>query len=239
MATIPLSQRVQLPEPGSIVDLFQMDLRKLGGPILYFAPEIYENQTVLSFGGIAYPPVPVTIKGFERNAKDPFPRPRCTLSNINLVGSSLINDFDDLVGATVKHIQTFAEHLDGGSDPDSGQFFPLNIYRIERLIRQEGAECEWELSSAIDQQNRKLPGRQVLRSCDYNYRIYNTATGKFEYDHTERSCPYSGAASFDVNNDATDPANDVCSHTVPGCKTRFGQFAALPYGGFPGVGQSS
>lgn len=239
MANTPLKARVQLPAPGSLVDLFHLDLRKLGGPQLFFAPEVEEDQAVVSFGGIAFPPIPVSIKGFERNAKDPFPRPRCTMSNISKLGSSLIAEFDDLVGGVIKHIQTFAEHLDGGSDPDPGQFFPLNIYKVERLVRQEGDEVEWELSSAIDQQDRKLPGRQVLRSCDYNYRLFNEVTGLHEYDQSERACPYTGAACFDINNNPTDAANDMCPHTVPACKLRFGPFAELPYGGFPGAGLST
>ena len=32
-----------------------------------------------------------------------------------------------------------------------------------------------------------------------------------------------------------DPAKDQCSRTMTGCKLRFGPFAELPFGGFPGI----
>lgn len=239
MATTPIAARVQKASPGALVDLFQVDLTRLGGTILYFTPQIYENQDPVSFDGILYAPVPIEVSGFERSGKEPFPRPRVKIANVNLVASALVRDYADLVGATVTHIQTFADYLDDGADPDPGQHLPLNIFRIENKVSQTKTEVEWELSAAIDQQDRKLPGRQILRICTWVYRRFNVTTGQFEYDQSERACPYTGDACYDRNNNPVDPARDRCSHTLVGCKQRFGQYNELPFGGFPGAGLST
>lgn len=240
MATLPIKTRAQQSSPGKLVDLFRIDLSRLGGGLLYFTPQVYEDQSQVMFDGIMYSAIPIEVSGFERSTKDPFPHPRVKISNVNLVASALVRDYRDLVGATVTHIQTFANYLDDGDDPDPGQYFPPNVYRIERKVAQTALAIEWELAVAIDQQNRKLPGRQVLRICTWIYRRPDPeVSGEFLYEQSDRACPYTGAACFDRNNVPTDAAHDHCSHTVTGCKARFGQFAELPYGGFPGVGLSA
>ena len=233
-----IEKRAQLASPGTLVDLYQVDLTRLGGDVLYFTPQVYPDQSVIRFGGKAYVPVPIEVSGFERATDRPFARPKVRIGNVNLVGSALVRDYQDLTGATVTHIETFAEYLDDGADPDPGQHFPPNVYRVERKTRQDKLSIEWELSAAVDQQDRKLPGRQVLRICTLRYRRFNVATGLFEYDTTERACPYTGDNCYDRNNNPVAASLDKCSHTLSGCKQRFGQFAELPYGGFPGVGLS-
>ena len=43
-----------------------------------------------------------------------------------------------------------------------------------------------------------------------------------------------GTAMFTDKDEATDnPAFDSCSRRVSGCKCRFGEETALPFGGFP------
>lgn len=233
-----IEKRAQQSSPGALIDLFQIDLTRLGGGILYFTPQVNPDQSSVQFGGETYVPVPIEVTGFERNAKGPFPRPRVRIANINLAASALVRDYQDMVGATVTHIQTFTDYLDTGPTPDPGQHFPLNVYRVHAKLAQNRLAIEFELSASIDQEGRKLPGRQVLRICTLRYRRFNVETGVFEYDQTERACPYTGDNSYDRNNNPTAPAQDRCSHTIPGCKQRFGQFSELPYGGFPGVGLS-
>lgn len=238
MATVPIQTSVQKASPGDLVDLMKIDLQRLGGSVLYFTPQVYEDQTPLAFGGIAYAPVPMEVTGFERSGKGPFARPHVVIGNVNLEGSALVYEFRDLVGATVTHIQTYARHLDDGEDPDDEIWLQKNVFRVARKVRQHELMIEWELSASIDQQGRKFPGRQVTRSCPLIYRNFDQDLSQFFYATTQRRCPYEGDNCFDRNGNPVAASLDDCSHDDEGCKLRFGQYAELPYGGFLGAGLS-
>ena len=108
-----------------------------------------------------------------------------------------MKDLDDLVGAKVTRTKTFAKHLDrinfyrsnevnssnynllissflpapDDFDPDPNAFFPPDIYYIDRKAVETNSLLEFELSSAFDLQEVKLPGRMLLQtSCVWRYR---------------------------------------------------------------------
>jgi phage-related protein len=100
---------------------------------------------------------------------------------------------------------------------------------------------EWELSAAIDQEGRMLPGRQFLRDvCTRRYRRYaptDPAAAGDGYVYPKIfPCPYTGSNAFTALGVGTTVANDVCGRKVSDCRLRFpGQ--ALPMGAFPGIGR--
>jgi len=50
-------------------------------------------------------------------------------------------------------------------------------------------------------------------------------------------CGYTGTAYFNANDQSvTTLEQDVCGKRLSSCKLRFGEFAELPYGGFPASG---
>lgn len=243
---LPITARAQLSDPGALVSLLSIDLTAWGAGVAYFTPGTTATGQEIVFDGITYPPVPVQVEGIEKSSSGPIPRPLVRIANVNRAISALLRDYDDLVGATVTHILTLVQYLDavnfpgGNSDADPGQYIGPEIYRVERKVRQNKLFVELELSASIDQQDRKLPGRQVLRDvCPWIYRRPDPSVpGQFIYDNTTMQCPYTGGACFDRRNNPTDAAHDDCSRTLEGCAVRFGQFEELPFGGFPGAGLS-
>lgn len=241
-----LQSEAQRAAPGDVIELFTLDLTSYGGPVLYFTPEVTKGMEPVTFGGIVFSPVPVSAEGYEKNARGALPRPKFSLSNINLGASALLEQYGDLVGCTVTRITTLSTFLDavnfpGGVNPDAdpGQYWGPEIYKVERKTGQTPFAVEWELSAAIDQDGLKLPRGQVLRNgCRFDYRLPDGAGG-FVYKVGRRQCPYKGAACFDRNNKPTNAANDFCSHTLDGCLARYGRDGEIPFGAFPGAGTAN
>lgn len=216
------------------VELWTLDLTPLDGALLHFSLGQVDDQPV-AFAGKTYPPIPIEADGFEWSGQGPMPTPRLRISNINLVMSGLVQEFRDLVGATVTRLRTLERFLDGQPTADPTAHWPLDVYRVERKLGQNKQAIEWELAAAMDQEGRKVPGRQVTRLCDQRYRVWDPATAAFDYSRA--TCPYVGAQSYDrFGNTVISGADDICSKQLEGgCKVRFGEEAILPFRGFPGV----
>ena len=86
----------------------------------------------------------------------------------------------------------------------------------------------------MDQEGRKLPGRQVLKdACTH---IYRFPDGMGDFDYTNATCPYVGTDYFEATGASTnDPALDKCGKKLSDCRLRFGQHGVLPTRAFPGV----
>jgi lambda family phage minor tail protein L len=103
----------------------------------------------------------------------------------------LLGPGGDLLGATLTRLRTFRRFLDGEPDADPTAHFEPDIWRLERKTRQDAVLVEWELASVLEQEGRRLPGRQMLRDlCSHSYRRW---TGS-RFDYAAASCPYTGAA---------------------------------------------
>ena len=105
----------------------------------------------------------------------------------------------ELIGAKITRIRTFAKYLDeenfiafgttvakggtiaaqrkdedylpDGFDPDVNAEFPRDVYYIDRKSAETKQVIEFELSSAIDIENIKLPYRRVVQgTCQWQYR---------------------------------------------------------------------
>ncbi len=235
--------------PGRLVELFDFDVSKLGGGVYRFCSSFKETGD-LTWRGMTYAPLPVIAEGFEVSGKGQLPKPTLKLSNVALVGSALISEFGDPLGAKVTRWLTFSEFLDGGAYADENQHFIPQIFVVERKKTQNAVMVEFELSASIDQEGRMLPGRQIVRNyCGHRYRRWDAATGQFDY--VDATCPYAGSDSVEGGAgpetpyfDATgtpvaenQPEKDTCGKKLSDCKLRFGRNAELPFRGFPGVGR--
>lgn len=228
-----LESNIQKFAPGELVTMFVIDLTSLGGEIFRITPGPLDGE-IVQFDGNSYFPVPVDATGFAWNTKGSLPRPSLRISTLASLVNAAVVEFDDLLGGTVYRIRTFAEFLDNGSNPDPSATFPIDVYRVERKSNQNKVFIEWELSTYIDQEGLQLPRRQVLRdSCTHTYRFWDKALNQFSYVNV--TCPYTGSASFDQNDVACNPALDVCSKKLSGCRKRFGENGILPTRAFPGV----
>lgn len=231
-----ITQRAQELSPGPQVTFYQLDLTDLGAnTILYFTPTNI-NGDPITWKGNTYTYVDVEAEGFEWSGTGPIPQPTLRVTNVNYVFSSLVRDYDDLIGATLTRRRTFRSFIDGADTAATDFEFPVDIYVVDRKTLHNKRIVEWQLASAIDQKGVTLPGRQVLRdTCTHVYRSYNAATGTFDY--SEATCPYTGTSYFDLSESVTSMSRDVCSKSLAGCRKRFGQNGNLPTRAFPGVGR--
>ncbi|WP_110636219.1 phage minor tail protein L [Salinicola salarius] len=218
-----------------VVTLFEIDARQWEAGILRFTNQTALDGGPIRFNGYTYTPTPITADGFEWNGKGTLPQPSLSLSTLEVSIVSMLLATNDLIGAPVKRIRTFANHLDGGDDPDPEATFPVDEYHIEQKPQEIPARgsLEFTLSISLDQQGRKIPARQCLRdTCTHTYRYWNGS--RFVYEGV--TCPYTGAAMFDQQGVATDDeTKDVCGKCLSDCRARFGANNPLPTRAMPGL----
>lgn len=222
---------VQKLAPGNLVELFTLDATAIGGPVHHFHAGTNGLQQSVVFGGVVYVPWPIEASGFEMTSKGTLPTPMMKVANITGLVSEMCKSLDDIVGAKVTRRRTFAKYLDainfpGGVNPsaDPTAKFPDEIWFIFRKTNETKVFVEFDLSSAMDVQGVKLPRRQVIANC---------CTWKYR----GAECGYTGTNYFDANDAPTTADQDQCSKRMTACKLRFGAYAELPFGGFPGAGR--
>jgi lambda family phage minor tail protein L len=223
-----ISSDVQKLASGNLIELFEINATSIGGSLLRIVNDVNELSSDIVWQGNTYTRFAVQAKGFARSGRGTQPRPTLTGSNVGGVLGALVRDNEDLVGAKVTRRRTFVKYLDavnfadGNAQADPNVSFADEIYYIDRKASENGIEIQFELASAMDLTNAKLPKRQVTQNvCAWQYR--------------SAECSYAGgpvATVMDII--TTDAAKDVCGHRVASCKLRFGNNATLPYGGFEG-----
>ena len=229
---------IQVLTPGDEVKLFELDVRPLGGDLLRFHG--YKNLAPIVWAGESYVPWSIEAEGFERDGRGSLPTPTLRVGNIGMTSegvvipgmiTSLCRQFDDLVGCRFTYIRTLGKYLDAvnfpGGNPTANpsEEMPREIWIVECKTSATATTVEFELRSALDFQNQKIPGRQILaNSCGWLTR------GGYRGPY----CGYTGQAMFDLDdNPVTDPVMDKCAGRLVSCKLRHGEFNELPYGGQP------
>lgn len=228
-----ITQQAQELAQDAIINLYELDTSRAGGGIVRFSPEPINGQPV-RFGGEEYFAFPIAASGFEYSGKGPLPRPKLTVSALDMAFMALVLGSDDLVGMPIRRLRTYRRHLDDGADPDTAAQFPADYFVIERKAGHNKTALQFELSSALDQEGKAIPARQILRdSCSHRYRF--RSGNNFSYEGV--ACPYSGAACFNAQGEVVPESKDSCGKRLSDCKLRFGKYAELPFYGFPGVGR--
>jgi lambda family phage minor tail protein L len=226
--------------PGAVVFLFRIDVTSVGGSINYFTQgRVGVNDVV--FGGQHYTAVDISLSEFDTNAGGVLPTPKIQISNSNDVIQGMVNTFGDLCGCEIRRVRTFQRFLDGQPEVDPSAFMGPDVFRIERKTSENPIFIEWELSAAIDQEGKMLPGRQVIRdACVMRYRFWSpddpSAVDGFVYP-TINPCPYTGTSYFTSSGVSTTNNLDVCGRKLTDCQLRFGASSPVPFGGFPGCGR--
>lgn len=221
---------VQSLSPGDLVTLYELDLTSLGGTVFRFHNERAYNGADIVWQGAPYVQFPVTAEGFESSQGKELPRPTVSVANVSGIISSLILQWDDLLGAKFTRRRTFAKYLDainfvgGNPDADPLQAFPEEVWQITRKASEDNVQVTFEMAAAFDLENDVVPGRACSANCC-----------TFIYKGAE--CGYTGGPVADYNDYPTsDPTKDMCGKRDSSCRLRFGNFAELPYGAFVGVG---
>lgn len=217
-----------------VVTMFQIDATKVGEGLLCFSPTS-NNGVPIKFGGVEYPPLPIAADGFKWTGDGTLPRPTLTLAARDLMFLSMVVNSGDLVGCPVLRLRTYAKYLDDGRTPNPQAMFRPENYVIERKSSQKRTLLQFELSVKMDQQGIMLPARQALRdTCTHRFRYW--ANGQWNY--TGVTCPYTGAAMYEPNgNQTSDPTKAKCGKKLSDCKKHIGQYATLPFYGYPGLGR--
>ncbi|NDV20821.1 phage minor tail protein L [Pseudodesulfovibrio sp. JC047] len=228
-----ISNDVQKSSPGVLVELFDLDATAIGGEVQHFIKGTKDSQPVTWKGNI-YIPLDLESDGFEMNAQGSLPRPTLRVSHVNTAFIGMVEECDDLIGATLTRWRTFSRYLDTAPEADSNAHFAPDIYRVDQLTEQNKLYVEWELAAAMDHEGRKLPGRQILRDvCTHRYRVWNGSS----FDYSKATCPYTASTYFDHAGVSTaDPAKDRCGKRLSDCELRF-PGEPLPTRAFPGVGR--
>ncbi|MEX9950499.1 phage minor tail protein L [Providencia alcalifaciens] len=238
---------VQMLEPGSRIQLVEVDASAFDGPILrfhaynlrYTEKELKEAGDELAprsiwWQGNEYGAHPYQIDGMSKNSDGAQARPKFRVSNVNSVISSLCLQFDDMALAKVTIYETFAHYLDAKNFPDGNptanpeECF-TQVYYIDCKTNEVAGEAvEFELSSPFDLQGIMIPVRQIHNLCSWCM--------KGDY-RSGRGCNYTGNKYFDERGESVDdPALDKCGGLISDCKKRFGENEPLDFGGFPAAG---
>jgi len=214
------------------ITLYQVDTTMLGGPVFYFSSSGNTTRDIV-LGGNTYIGLPMDASGFEYSTRGAIPQPNFTFSNLFGAGNTLIADYKGLVGAIVKRIVTLERFLDDGSSPDPNAFIVMDEYVVSQKTSHNAVIISFKLSAKFDQEGTKIPRRVILRDvCSHVYRRWNGTA----FDYSKATCPYTGSATFDVNDVPSTNANDMCSRFLTGCEARFVGLP-LPSRAFPGVGR--
>ncbi len=188
-----------------IQDLALNDLSIIeDGGIYRLHGDIKLTKTNIFWKGKEYLAAPIAAEGYETTSKGVLPTPKLSLSTYDegvpllSIIKQRIRQLDNLAGAKVTRIRTFAKYLDAinfidedppaGFSPDPSVEYPRDIYYIERKSQEDKNIITFELSSLLDLDGVKLPGRLVIaNSCQWQYRgcgcLYEYASRRNEDIH--------------------------------------------------------
>ena len=224
---------IQNLAPTAIVELFELNFGDTKVQNLYFHAGTNELRQNVVWQGQEYMALPIEATGFDISAKGELPRPKLSIANIEGLFSSLIRQYDDLIGLKIIRHRTFAKYLDavnfpnGNPTADPNIYLPDELWFIDRKEQENKLMISWELASAFDLQGVQLPRRQIIQNyCQWKYR-----GGECGYDG-----PY-----YNIDDEPCMNENDdMCAKKLSSCKCRFFDLAGtdkvvLPFGGFPGA----
>jgi lambda family phage minor tail protein L len=216
-----------------MIEMYELDGSSLGGDIYHFTQHDMYGFPII-WAGITYTPFPIQATGFERRAQGAQSRPKLIISNVGGFLGAICRTTDDLIGTKVTRIRTFKKYLDAinftpAVNPTANPNIelPREVWRIDRRAGENRDAISFELCAPWDLVGVKLPKRIVIQSaCWWVYR--------------SAECGYAGPPVATASDAATNVAAlDVCGKRTSSCKKRFGATAELPFGGFPGVGQTT
>jgi lambda family phage minor tail protein L len=226
-----IASDIQTLAPSGMVELFELDATVQGGPVLHFHAGTNQLTQPVVWNGVTYIPWPIQVTGWTYTVKGTQPRPTMKVANVTAYLSAVVINYNDILGAKVTRKRTLVKYLDavnfpGGVNPtaDPTAAFADDVYYINRKSNETKLLVEFELAPLTDVAGVLLPRRQIINNvCPWKYR--------------GAECSYAGgpvATADDVP--TTDADLDACGKRLNSCKLRFGNFAELPFGGFPAAG---
>ncbi len=226
-----IQQDLQGLAGGSLVELFELDATNIGGTLLRFHNGKNGLGNDVVWNGNTYTAFPIEAEGFEFSGRGQLPRPVLRVANVTGLLGALVRSYQDLVGSKLTRKRTLVKYLDAVNFPggvnasaDPSAALPDDVYFIDRKASENKVLIEFELAAAFDVAGVQLPRRFVVQNvCPWAYR--------------GGECGYTGTAYFDrLDAPVGTLEADVCGKRLGSCKIRFGEYAELPFGGFPAAG---
>lgn len=196
LATTSLEQSILTPT--TLLSLWTLDATNVGlNTVYHFYDGVSANFQPLVFNSRTHTPFPIAVEGMGYDGKGTLIRPKLTASNINGFTSSLLLQYQNLIGARIIRRRVFARYIDAvnfpGSinpygTPDPSAAYPDEVWYVNRKITENQQVVQWELATLFEVDGIRLPKRTVQAGvCPSKYRDPNT-------------CGYSGAPVADRNN---------------------------------------
>lgn len=114
-----ITTTIQQLAPSAVIEMYQLDLTSVGGPILYYHGGTSGTYESIVWQGQVYYAFPVQTTGFEWNGRGQLPRPKIQVANVTGAITALILLYGDLIGCKVTRKRTFAQFLDSINFPQS------------------------------------------------------------------------------------------------------------------------
>ena len=118
------------------------------------------NIQQVNWGGNTYMPFPIAISGISQTSDGAPARPTLSIANIDKTIGQLAFIYNDVVGAKVTYIRTFAPYLNLTS---SISLPPMKFF-ISKKSSHTRTGLSFELRSPLDKERAFLPKRQMLKS---------------------------------------------------------------------------
>ena len=164
----PAADLRNLSQSSAIVELFTVDLTRIGGAIYRFCNYEAADSGAVFRSGVAYYPLPIVMEGFGRNTTGPATKPTLSVSNVSRELLAQVISLGDMVDGRVTREVVFAKHLDGGASPDSTQIIDADVFVIDQKVLHTNKVISWSLSVPYDVPGTMLPYRQVFRDPTHN-----------------------------------------------------------------------
>lgn len=171
-------------EPTALIEFFTIQYDAYNpDAIFYFHGGCNEDGGILQnivWQGHTYYAIPLETEAFEVVANQKTPRPHIKFANPDFYISQILRRFNRLLNAKVTRKRVYLKYLDainfaGGVNPygvpDTSGGFPDEVFFINRVVSENKALVEFELSSSLELENVKVPARQIIaRYCSFCYR---------------------------------------------------------------------
>ena len=200
-STSNLSKQMMSLAPDALIELYEIDFSILQENMEHFQDLeglTYSSEPIYRFcsmtngtnpiywQGNGYQPLPIEANGFEKVGDGRLPRPKITIGNPNGLLSMIIKVNKDFSNCKVTRKRTYARFLDSDNFlnrnenesgentfgvPDSDAHFPDDIFFINKKSLEANDLIEFELVSALELEDAKVPARVMLSSyCAWTYR---------------------------------------------------------------------
>jgi len=195
LASASLEQSILTPS--TLLSLWVLDATNIGLSTVYnFYDGTSANFQPIVFNSVTYTPFPIAVEGMGYDGRGSPVRPKLTASNINGFTSSLLLQYQSLIGARIIRRRVFARYIDAANfpgsvnpygTPDPTAAYPDEVWFINRKIVENQQVVQWELASLFETDGVRLPRRTIQAGvCPFKYR--------------GQDCGYNGPPIADRNN---------------------------------------